>query len=204
MKWRDKKDVWMLSSVHAATLIEIEKRDYRTGLKKKKPSCLADYNCNMGAVDRVDMILHSLNSVRKTLKWYKKFFFHLLDLAIYNAYIIYQNCTGKKETFNEFHLALIKDILQKYPQNRSAVGGGKRKFEDIPFRLTERHFVSKCPNKADKTQLARRICVVCAKHKTRRDTRYECRKCDFGLCIDDCFESYHTQVNYINFINILI
>lgn len=28
MKWRNKKDVWMLSSVHAAMLVETEKRDY--------------------------------------------------------------------------------------------------------------------------------------------------------------------------------
>lgn len=96
MKWRDKKDVWMLSTVHIARLIETEKRNYRTGLKKNKPSCVVDYNSNMGAVDKVYVILSTLNSTRKTIKWYKKFFFHLLDLAIYNAYILYQNSTGTK------------------------------------------------------------------------------------------------------------
>ena len=30
----------------------------------------------MGAVDKTDMILNSINTVRKSLKWYKKFFFH--------------------------------------------------------------------------------------------------------------------------------
>ncbi|KAL6418516.1 hypothetical protein ACFW04_012036 [Cataglyphis niger] len=50
MKWHDKR------------------RDYRSGLYKKKPSCIVDYNSNMGAVDRVDMILSTLNSLRKTIK----------------------------------------------------------------------------------------------------------------------------------------
>ncbi|XP_033359529.1 piggyBac transposable element-derived protein 4-like [Bombus vosnesenskii] len=195
MKWRDKKDVWMLSTVHAARLIETEKRNYRTGLKKTKPSCIADYNSYMGAVDKVDMVLSTLNSTRKTIKWYKKLFFRLLDLAIYNAYILYKNSTGTKQKFNEFHSALVKDTLRKYPQSRSVVGGGKKDSKDIPFRLTERHFLSKCSNQTDKAQLARRKCVVCAKHKKRSDTRYECRKCDVGLCID-CFETYHTQMNF--------
>jgi len=196
MKWHDKKEVWMLSSAHAAALIETEKRDYRTGLYKKKPSCIADYNSNMGAVDRVDMILSTLNSLRKTIKWYKKLFFHLLDLAIYNAYILYQKSTASKQKFSEFHLALIKDILKKYFQQRSMVGGGKRKSEDLPFRLIDRHFPSKCPNRAGTTQLSRKKCVVCVKNKRRSDTRYECRKCDVGLCIDNCFEIFHIQLNY--------
>lgn len=101
----------MLSSAHAAALIESEKRDYCTGLYKTKPSCIADYNSNMGAVDRIDMILSTLNSLRKTIKWYKKLFFHLLHLTIYNAYILYQKSTALKQKFSEFHLALIRDIL---------------------------------------------------------------------------------------------
>lgn len=196
MKWHDKKEVWMLSSAHAAALIETEKRDYRSGLYKKKPSCIVDYNSNMGAVDRVDMILSTLNSLRKTIKWYKKLFFHLLDLAVYNAYILYKKSTPSKQKFSEFHLTLIREILRKYFQRRSNVGGGKRKSEDLPFRLIDRHFPSKCPNRADTTQLSRRKCVVCVKHKRRSDTRYECKKCDVGLCIDNCFEIFHTQLNY--------
>ncbi|XP_017792764.1 PREDICTED: piggyBac transposable element-derived protein 4-like [Habropoda laboriosa] len=42
-------------------------------------------------------IVNSINTVRKTLKWYKKFFFHMLDLSIYNAYILYKiiRCTNE-------------------------------------------------------------------------------------------------------------
>ncbi|CAK9796304.1 PiggyBac transposable element-derived protein 4 [Anthophora quadrimaculata] len=130
MKWHSKKDVWMLSSVYSAVLMETEERDYRTGLFKQKPSYVQDYHSNIGAIDRVDMIVSILNSVRKTLKWYKKFFFHLLDLVIYNAYILYKNSTTSKPKFHEFHLALKKDILRKYPQNRTPVGGRKRTSEN--------------------------------------------------------------------------
>lgn len=140
---------------------------------------------------------HNLErAIRKTIKWYKNLFFYLLDLTIYNAYILYQKSIASKQKFSEFHLALIRDILRKYSQRRSMAGGGKRKSEDLPFRLIDRHFSSKCPNRVGRTQLSRRKCVVCVKNKRRNDTRYECRKCDVGLWIDNCFEIFHAQLNY--------
>lgn len=91
-------------------------------------------------------------------------------------------------------MSLIKQILQKYPQNRIQAGGGKRNIENLPFRLTDRHFSSKIFNAAG--NLTRRKCVVCRLHQKRKDTPYECKKCDIGLCVDTCFEIYHTQMNY--------
>ncbi|CAK9816642.1 PiggyBac transposable element-derived protein 4 [Anthophora quadrimaculata] len=91
--------------------------------------------------------------------------------------------------------ALIRDILRKYPQNRKMARGGKRMSEDLPFRLIDRHFISKCDNRAD-VGPSRRKCVVCTNNKRRRETRYKCKKCDVGLCIDQCFKVFHTQLNY--------
>lgn len=48
---------------------------------KEKPVCVIDYNSNMGGVDRVDMLLSSIESVRKTIKWYKKVFFSSFGLV---------------------------------------------------------------------------------------------------------------------------
>lgn len=55
----------MFSSVHEARVFETERKIFSTELNKKKPSCVADYNSNIGTVDRVDMILSTLKSVRK-------------------------------------------------------------------------------------------------------------------------------------------
>lgn len=78
IKWHGKTEVWMFSFAHVASLIVTEKTYYHSGLYKKKPSCIVEYNSNMGTVDRVDMILSTLNSLRNTIKWYEKLFFHLL------------------------------------------------------------------------------------------------------------------------------
>ena len=143
LRWRDKKDVWMLSSAHEPKMIEAGRRNYLTGSQKLKPECVVDYNIKMGSVDRVDMVLSTLNSSRKCLKWYKKVFFHLLDISVCNSYVLYQSVTAKKLKYNDFHLSLIKQILQKYPQIRKHSGGGKRNIENLPFRLMDRHFPSK-------------------------------------------------------------
>jgi hypothetical protein len=195
LRWRDKKDVYMLTSAHEPKMIVTTKTNYATGLNKSKPACVVDYNLNMGSVDMVDMVLSAINSCRKSLKWYKKYFFHLLDMSIYNSYILYQQVTNKKLKYSKFHLILIKQILQKYPQeNKRQARGRPRLAENLPSRLTERHFPSKILNQEGK--VARRICVVCKRKEKRKDTSYQCNICDVGLCVDPCFEIHHTQINY--------
>jgi len=55
-----------------------------------------DYNYYMGYVDKGDRIANSYSLRRQTFKWMKKLFFHLLDLAILNSYILHSLCGGKK------------------------------------------------------------------------------------------------------------
>ena len=59
LKWRDKKDVWMLSTSHSDDFVEIKKTNYQTGKLKRKPKYVADYNALTGAVDKIGMILSS-------------------------------------------------------------------------------------------------------------------------------------------------
>jgi hypothetical protein len=72
---------------------------------------------------------------------------------------------------------------------------GRHARDNTKSRLTERHFVRRVQPTGKKAAPQRR-CVVCTKHGKRKDTRYCCRECDVGLCFDDCFEAYHTKLNY--------
>jgi hypothetical protein len=157
-----------------------------------KPNCIIDYNNSMGSVDKVDMILNTINSVRKSLKWYKKYFFHLLDLGIYNSYVAYQEITGKKLSFPDFHLKLIKEILNNYSKEQK-IPNFKITNAELTVRLNETHFFSFCEQKKGIKYSPRRRCAVCSSHDKRTDSRYECRKCDVSLCVVPCFELYHTK-----------
>jgi hypothetical protein len=49
----------------------------------------------MGVVDKSDRMVNSYGIARRTWKWAKKPFFHLLDMAILNVYLLHKSCVGK-------------------------------------------------------------------------------------------------------------
>jgi hypothetical protein len=60
-------------------------------------------------------------------------------------------------------------------------------------RLMESHFlrISSTEKKCKPT----RQCDVCSKLNERRENVHYCEDCDVALCIDGCFEAYHTKKN---------
>lgn len=198
--WVDRRDVRMLSSIHNdVVMLNTEKTDRKTGVPQKKPSCILDYNNNMGAVDQGDMQLSSLRTGRKSLKWYKKLFQHILDLSVRNAMILHQIQTGKKLSLEVFRLAVIRQLIGKFHVAKTKPKGGRPSSEEMPLRLSERHFPTIVPP-TDKKKNAARVCRVCSNKKQgpkkRKESRYMCKSCDVGLCIVPCFEKYHTEQNY--------
>ncbi|CAK9834553.1 PiggyBac transposable element-derived protein 4 [Anthophora retusa] len=187
-KWMDKKEVYMLSTMHTSEFGTIIKHG---GTKViRKPVCVLDYNNSMGAVDKADMVISTVNSTRKTLKWYRKFFFHLLDICVWNAYCLYKDKMKEPISMAKFQLQLIREILGKYHQatKRQPLTGNNH-----PGRLTERHFPS--VYKSAGRNRSRR-CVVCSANDKRHESKYECKDCNVGLCIDPCFKMYHCEINY--------
>lgn len=187
IKWMDKKEVYMLSTMHTSEFATVVRRG---GKKIQKPVCVLDYNNCMGSVDKVDMVISTINSTRKSMKWYRKYFFHLLDICVWNAYCLYKHNTQQPISIAEFQLELIRQILQKYHMNTTS---HHQRGNNNPLRLIERHFPSlyKPPSKN-----RNRRCVVCTANDKRRETRYECKDCNVGLCVEPCFRIYHTELYY--------
>lgn len=178
----------MISSMHTTDFAIASK--YEGQCSVQKPVCVIDYNKSMGIVDKVDMVISTVNTTRKSLKWYRKFFFHLIDICVWNAYCLYKYKRGEIISMAKFHLALIKQIIKKYHHN---VIRCNTRAADNPARLTERHFpslyISKGKNRSQK-------CVMCSKNDKRSESRYECKDCNVGLCIDPCFKIHHTELYY--------
>ena len=57
----------------------------------------------MTGVDRSDQMLSYYSFARKTIKWWKKLFFHLFDLAVVNAHILHTKTNKKKITLEIFY-----------------------------------------------------------------------------------------------------
>ncbi|KAG5864425.1 hypothetical protein JTB14_019600 [Gonioctena quinquepunctata] len=72
IKWCDKREIYMLTTTHGVSMTVTGKTDRKSGQQIYKPECVIDYNKNMGAVDKTDMLLTSVETVRKSTKWYRK------------------------------------------------------------------------------------------------------------------------------------
>lgn len=192
LKWLDRREVFMLTTIYPDTVVDTNKT-YRSGETIKKPTCVMKYNECMGSIDKTDMLLSSVECVRKTLKWYKKIFFHLIDLSLLNSHIMYKTVTGENIPLAKFQLELIRQLLEKY--STSKTNTPKRKPKNAHDRLIGRHFLSDIP-RTGAGNIGRKRCTVCFANKKRTDTTYMCRECDKGLCATPCFLIYHTKQTY--------
>ncbi|XP_042578774.1 piggyBac transposable element-derived protein 4-like [Cyprinus carpio] len=144
MKWHDKRDVHMLTTVNSAEMSPSGKIYHTTGNEKIKPQCVLDYIKKMGGVDKVDMMDSFVGCTRKTLKWYKKLFFHFVDLAVHNAFIVYKVKNDSSLTYQKFCKNLVRQLVEEHhtPQKPSS---GDRPPAYNPLHLTARHFPSEIP-----------------------------------------------------------
>jgi hypothetical protein len=67
LKWKDKRDVCMLSSIHDEEMWTVHDKK---GGKKQKPKVYIDYNDAMGSVDLSDQYIVTYSMTRKRMKKY--------------------------------------------------------------------------------------------------------------------------------------
>ena len=183
----------MLSTFHTRELICTGKRNYNTEELMRKPKCIVNYKSSIGAVDKCDMVISSIKSIRKSKKWYKKYFFHLLDIAIWNSYCLYKYKTGKDIPVAAFHFGLIRQILQKYLKDNFRQST-PRSVDKYPSRLTGRHIPVIYTREKTKRKSGLRNCIVCSKDGVQRQIHSQCKTYEVGLCAYPCFETFHTKL----------
>jgi len=112
-KWKDKRDVLCITTKYQPSMLLTKNR---FGQEKVKPVEISKYNEYMSGIDRADQMVNYYSSPRKTLKWYKKVLFHLLDITIWNTFYLYKKhfkCYDMR--FKEFRDLIIKNFLQISP-----------------------------------------------------------------------------------------
>jgi hypothetical protein len=200
-KWIDKRDVRMLSTLHFSGIDPETPKTKHNGEIDNKPYTVTSYNKYMGAVDKSDMMISLSSCTRKSVKWYMKFFFHLMDLVVLNAHIMFKMMNAsvslaKNLPLREFRLELARDLIAYHLLKTPA---GNRPSQTSSLRLAGRHghFPTLIPDCDGQKKSPSRRCRVCAstvekEQRKRKETRYECTKCNVPLCITPCFEKYHT------------
>lgn len=183
MKWRDKRDVLVLSTKHTDNMVKIQQR----GGEVEKPNIITEYNRCKGFIDLSDQFKAYSSSLRKGIKWYRKIAVELLlGSAIVNAHLVYQKITGNKSTITAFKEELALSLLNLEDSDENIAR---------PSSSQMRHYLKEV------THSERRRCVVCYANLSKEHGRqhaqkktpfskYKCEQCNQFLCVT-CFSKVH-------------
>ena len=171
------KNVILLSTQHHNAEIHEDRED-------KKPEIIMEHNRTEACVDRFDQMIRTYRCQRKTRRWPMKFFQNLLDIAAFNAAVIffYTNPEvdhGKPQRRRLFLHKLAMDMIAPAIQQRNPVrlqenpappitadgdvgNGGKRK----------RSRCNLCPRSVDKKTVEK--CSACQKFLCKNHMRIVC------------------------------
>lgn len=202
IRWSDKgkKPVAVLSSMHKASAVSSVRRTNKEGKKEEVPCplAIADYNKYMGGVDKIDQMLETYSIVRKSRRWWVKIFFHFMDLAICNSYIIYKTCSTQNRKKPVSHLTyrsiLVNELIGNYCSKlkrgyQPMKGfGKKRKMGVTTVQNTVR--LSNVGMHLPEIIKSYRRCANCSTKAKEKRSNILCPPCNVALC-KGCFSDFH-------------
>lgn len=101
LQWRDNKPVSLITTIdNANDIVTVKRRTKIDNVWKKvnvqQPEAIRRYNYKyINKVDRSDEILTCNSISGKCHKWWKTLFFHLIDVAIVNSFILFREHRAK-------------------------------------------------------------------------------------------------------------
>ena len=124
--WRDTRAVCVMSSAfpdHSESTVSTKKINSKTGtMDIAIPLVVQKYNKYMGGVDKSDQYLAYHNVLRKTVQYWKTLFYHMVNIAAVNSFILYNYTASlrgiKTITENDFRDQLVLQIIDLYGKNR--------------------------------------------------------------------------------------
>lgn len=194
-RWNDRREVLILNTFMEHRMEECESLNPNNN--RLKPATVLVYNKVMGALDDMDEVIRPYQTLRKTLKWYRKFAFHLIDIAVHNAFVLagVKNPTIKSDGYKDFVLNLIEEIISKNSVVRSS-RGRPLSIQSNTTTSNLRHFPSTI--KGDNGKSKRSNCHLCWSKKTRKATKFICTTCEKWFCFSDensCFMVFHKTLH---------
>jgi hypothetical protein len=223
MRWMDKKPVYLLSTIHPPHLgnghLPNVRRFARDGEAHIIPAPPAEvqYVTYMRGVDRADQKIQLYNTGRKSVKWWKRVFYYLIEVSINNGHIIETKQREKygirKRSILDFKTALGEELLDgRSVRKKKGRPSGGMDDEDVarldntghmPVYSENRHDCKVCNRKIATHHQGRvrpkNVGPGCAYFVERHRTQIRCEKCDVALCITkdrNCFRLYHTYQEY--------
>ncbi|XP_017572500.1 piggyBac transposable element-derived protein 4-like [Pygocentrus nattereri] len=204
MKWKDSRELRMCSTIHKASSADIVKRNVKekdgswVAKHMPVPTLIKDYNKHMGGVGYSDALINTYNSLHKTMKWYKAFFYHFVDIACVNSFLLHQEIAKSKGqkpmTHKSFREELIEALVNYVDDSQESedMMSGNERAPCMPEFITAGMDI----HPSMKASAGRRYCANCKLENKHNKTPIICRVCDVPLCLvhgRNCFLDWHKK-----------
>uniref|UniRef100_W5LUR1 PiggyBac transposable element-derived protein domain-containing protein n=1 Tax=Astyanax mexicanus TaxID=7994 RepID=W5LUR1_ASTMX len=193
VKWKDTREVAICTNFHKAyneDTINKRVKDNQGVLQKRHvpiPCAFKDYNTVMDREVHSDALLRYNNALHQTKRWYMTFFYHFIDTAVENSFILHKELAkqnGKDAlTSKHFREALVTD-LTKVCTRSAPLSQRSVENECYPSFFTE------------DPSAGRRVCALCKLNNKTMKTPAYCMKCQVPLCLmpkRNCFLQWHQE-----------
>lgn len=164
------------------------------------PNVVIEYNKHMGGVDLMDSLLGRYKIVMRSRKWYMRIFYHLLDLSIINAWLLYlrvnkDNKEKSKMKLLEFRLDLAETLcrigtFEKPKRGRPSMTPSP---SPCPSKKKKANSVAAAPPTKDvrydqlghwPTHTEKPCKQRCKMEECKGYSVFECTKCKVALCLN--------------------
>lgn len=190
-KWMDSKAVHLISNFHGSEVTSVTRKNAQGHqITVSCPEVVKDYNSYMGGVDKHDQLRKYYGRDRRSNKWWHRLFFGLLDMAMINAFILFNETQYKKIVLLDFcrevGLGLMSKNISRKPCYRR-----KQKYsvpDTVRMTNTGIHWPVFLKEKGR--------CQVCRKNGIESRPSSQCSHCKVFLCSNsakDCFIKFHNE-----------
>ena len=123
--WKDSKCIPVMSTAypgHSTNTIKRRIKDQVSGFSEVVnvtiPEAVEGYNTYMGGVDKSDQFISYNRILRKTVRYWKTMFYHLLEIIVTNSSILYNwnrmTAGMKRVSQTQFRDTIIQQIISRY------------------------------------------------------------------------------------------
>lgn len=209
-KWLDNKGVTMLSTVEGKEPIDVCRRwckRTKQYVNVERPVAIRNYNKFMGGVDQADRMLAVCPNRYRTKKWTQRFFSHMLDLAVSNAWLEFKqneinkgHHAKKIQQLRYFKMELGETLLDMYSDlGNDNARNSSTSPEPRPEKRPRGKPSAPIPSKKRRTEGAKHMPSINEKQSRCRHchnnfTRTKCTSCNISLCLTkdrNCYMLFH-------------